>query len=1269
MSSSIKVAVRVRPFNSREEDMDAVCIVEMENKKTRLLKPKLQALRDAGRENHHDFTFDYSYWSFDKNDKHFATQEQVYNDLGTDVIDCAFQGYNACVFAYGQTGSGKTFTMMGAPDNPGLIPRICSELFARMRVGQESGTGYKTHASYLEIYNERVKDLLGPQTSGHGLRVREHRTLGPYVENLSQHSVADFDEIQECITRGNIQRTTASTNMNDTSSRSHAIFTITFVQAGYLNDMPSETVSKIHLVDLAGSERANATGATGQRLKEGAHINKSLVTLGSVISALAEQTTTANGSSSTKRVLYIPYRDSILTWLLKDSLGGNSKTIMIAALSPADCNYSETLSTLRYANRAKNIINKPTINEDPNVKLIRELRDEINKLKSMLSGDIQPLQPSLKMLEDLQKKEAQEKVLTEEWTEKWKEAQSILQEQKSLGLRKSGVGVVLDSEMPHLIGIHNDITTGVTLYSLKEGETFIGTDEAEIPPDIELTGDGIRPQHCTIVLKDGICTLHPGALAQCWLNAHLIDEPTNISQGDIILLGRTNIFRFNNPTEAARLRKEFNRSQLDMSRLSLITSSRENLLTSSFCMDDDSNSSMSGSMISSPLKRNERQYYPTKPMSRDDPELQDENRKILETIENALKQLNIERVQMHDQYKTKVQKLTEELKRLEKEEKNSLDLLRCREEELLARKDMLLWEKNNEKVQIDIVCRQISALQTQLDSKKRDFSEYVAKELQELQDCGKLDEIDIKVDPTVPLTDDLLLQAADSLDLFASQFIKDTVRRNNEDIRRLDEQVADKESILNSSTAKIAQVDENLLQIEEELQQLSLERKQMEVDNECQLAAKKEGLHLHLSNKRGTTTDMNVQTENDVSYSTCDTFHTAQTNLSSNMGSPTIADDDITPLSNCTLSSGGEMEDDDDTISDSGIRKSKTSSPTSSATNSTEPNSKSSNASGSNKKPLGLPNAVMSDSGVCLDPIRSMNSVKTAGDLSKNNSAANGGIGDSALCNSDDETGSCSSCEINPNIDGNLHPHCPMHNLRRKIAAQKALIMKNLEMNVNKAKLDEQIAELQDLQKRYVKMEKQAMENANCIEDHHLCCNAMQDYDQNEDDNNESQPPMEGPSSYMMPSMTRSWPSARDDFNETEHFITVPTFVIRGAGKQTHYEYEVRIALPDGKLNILRRYSRFRELHMSMKNLYGAKIAALPFPRRELFASNSEAVAKHRRRLLELYLRRLFVVCSRIPQCPIYEGPGAPGLTRKTLAEFSPFFKKGLFENGRHGTG
>lgn len=216
---------------------------------------------------------------------------------------------------------------------------------------------------------------------------------------------------------------------------------------------------------MAGSERADATCATGQRLKEGAHINKSLVTLGSVISALSElslDTTRRNKANCPQT--FIPYRDSVLTWLLRDSLGGNSKTIMIATISPADCNYGETLSTLRYANRAKNIINKPTINEDPNVKLIRELRDEISKLKSLMFVEHR----SEDMMAELHEKEAREKELTEEWTGKWREAQAILREQRALGLRKAGPGVVLDSDRPHLVAIDDDpLSTGVTLYHLK----------------------------------------------------------------------------------------------------------------------------------------------------------------------------------------------------------------------------------------------------------------------------------------------------------------------------------------------------------------------------------------------------------------------------------------------------------------------------------------------------------------------------------------------------------------------------------------------------------------------------------------------------------------------------------------------------------------------------------------------------------------------------------------------------------------------------------
>lgn len=366
------------------------------------------------------------------------------------------------------------------------------------------------------------------------------------------------------------------------------------------------------------SERAVATGATGQRLKEGAHINKSLVTLGSVISALAEQTTTAaaattstsSNNNNTQRSVYIPYRDSVLTWLLKDSLGGNSKTIMIAAISPADCNYTETLSTLRYANRAKNIINTPTVNEDANVKLIRELREEIHTLKGLLTTTATPddadadaaAASGARVLEDLKRKQAQEAQLTDEWTEKWCEVQAILREQKALGLRMSGAGVVLDSKHPHLIGIPDDKETGVTLYTLAEGETRIGTAPAEAEADsgvggvarIVLTGENMLAEHCVIRLeRGGRATIEPRPNALCWLNRVRIGETTGICQGDLLLLGMTNVFRYNNPAEAAALKvgggggerdpsaaaAAVRGSRMNLSRLSL-ASADNNLLSS-----------------------------------------------------------------------------------------------------------------------------------------------------------------------------------------------------------------------------------------------------------------------------------------------------------------------------------------------------------------------------------------------------------------------------------------------------------------------------------------------------------------------------------------------------------------------------------------------------------------------------------------------------------------------------------------------------------------
>ncbi|KAM4612311.1 kinesin-like protein KIF1C [Polymixia lowei] len=375
--ASVKVAVRVRPFNSRETNRDAKCVIQMQGNTTCISNPKQP--KDGPK----NFTFDYSYWSHTTSeDPSFACQQQVYKDIGEEMLLHAFEGYNVCIFAYGQTGAGKSYTMMGKqePGQEGIIPQLCDDLFRRTGGNTDPDLQFSVEVSYMEIYCERVRDLLSPKSRG-TLRVREHPILGPYVEDLSKLAVTGFNDIQDLMDAGNKARTVAATNMNETSSRSHAVFTIVFTQRrrDQMTSLDTEKVSKISLVDLAGSERADSSGAKGTRLKEGANINKSLTTLGKVISALAEMQ-----SSKKRKSDFIPYRDSVLTWLLKENLGGNSRTAMIAALSPADINYEETLSTLRYADRAKQIRCNAVINEDPNAKLIRELKAEVNRLRDLL---------------------------------------------------------------------------------------------------------------------------------------------------------------------------------------------------------------------------------------------------------------------------------------------------------------------------------------------------------------------------------------------------------------------------------------------------------------------------------------------------------------------------------------------------------------------------------------------------------------------------------------------------------------------------------------------------------------------------------------------------------------------------------------------------------------------------------------------------------------------------------------------------------------------
>ncbi|XP_047923686.1 kinesin-like protein KIF1B isoform X6 [Anser cygnoides] len=596
--ASVKVAVRVRPFNSRETSKESKCIIQMQGNSTSIINPK------NPKEAPKSFSFDYSYWSHTSpEDPCFASQNRVYNDIGKEMLLHAFEGYNVCIFAYGQTGAGKSYTMMGKQEESqaGIIPQLCEELFEKINDNSNEEMSYSVEVSYMEIYCERVRDLLNPKNKGN-LRVREHPLLGPYVEDLSKLAVTSYTDIADLMDAGNKARTVAATNMNETSSRSHAVFTIVFTQKKHdaETDLSTEKVSKISLVDLAGSERADSTGAKGTRLKEGANINKSLTTLGKVISALAEV------SKKKKKTDFIPYRDSVLTWLLRENLGGNSRTAMVAALSPADINYDETLSTLRYADRAKQIKCNAVINEDPNAKLVRELKEEVTRLKDLLRaqglGDIidtsmgsltaSPSSCSLSSQvgltsvssiqerimstpggeEAIERLKESEKIiaeLNETWEEKLRKTEAIRMEREALlaemgvAIREDGgtLGVFSPKKTPHLVNLNEDpLMSECLLYYIKDGITRVGQADAERRQDIVLSGAHIKEEHCIFRSErnnngEVIVTLEPCERSETYVNGKRVVQPVQLRSGNRIIMGKNHVFRFNHP-EQARAERE-----------------------------------------------------------------------------------------------------------------------------------------------------------------------------------------------------------------------------------------------------------------------------------------------------------------------------------------------------------------------------------------------------------------------------------------------------------------------------------------------------------------------------------------------------------------------------------------------------------------------------------------------------------------------------------------------------------------------------------------
>ncbi|XP_015712218.1 kinesin-like protein KIF16B isoform X4 [Coturnix japonica] len=1329
--ASVKVAVRVRPMNRREKDLNAKFIISMEKNKTTITNLKIPegSTGDTGRERTKTFTYDFSYFSADSKSPSYVCQETVFKNLGTDVLKSAFEGYNACVFAYGQTGSGKSYTMMGNAGDAGLIPRICEGLFSKIsEKTKRNEASFRTEVSYLEIYNERVRDLLRRKSSKtNNLRIREHPKEGPYVEDLSKHLVQNYGDVEELMDAGNINRTTAATGMNDVSSRSHAIFTINFTQAKFDSEMPCETVSKIHLVDLAGSERADATGATGVRLKEGGNINKSLVTLGNVISALADLSQDATNPLSKKKQVFVPYRDSVLTWLLKDSLGGNSKTIMIATISPADVNYGETLSTLRYANRAKNIINKPTINEDPNVKLIRELRAEIARLKALLAQGNQiallDSPTALSMEEKLQQNEARVQELTKEWTNKWNETQNILKEQ-TLALRKEGIGVVLDSELPHLIGIDDDLlSTGIILYHLKEGQTYVGRDDAMTEQDIVLHGLDLESEHCIFENLNGTVNLIPLNGAQCSVNGIQITEATHLNQGAVILLGRTNMFRFNHPKEAAKLREKRKSGLLSSFSLSMtdLSKSCENL---------------SAVMLYNPG------LFPVKGpiclrleferQQREELEKLESKRKQIEEMEEKQRSDKAELVRMQQEVESQrketeivqlqIRKQEESLKRRSVHIESRLkDLLaekeKFEEERLREQQEIELQKKKQQEEIFACVKEELQRLQ-ELNHKEKEEKMQIFRELEKLKQ--EKDEQYIKLESEKKRIEEqereqVMLVAHLEEQLREKQVMIQLLKRG--DVQRVEEEKRDlediRESLLKVKEAR-SEGEENCEELEKaqhsfiefkkkQLEQLTIVEKDLvqQMNHlEKEIAHEKEALErLKLAEEEHVNLKKDGENFGDavLKAEEFDMVKMAEYRLQSKVRqlqylksnhlpalleekqrASEVLDRGLLGLDNTLYQIEKEIEDKEEQLAQY-------------------------RASTNQLQQLQETFEFTANVARQEEKVRKKEKEILESREKQQREALEQAVAKLERRHSALQRRSTIDFEIEEQKQklATLNNSCS-----EQAGLQASLEAEQKALEQDRERLDQEIQQLK--QKIYegdggqkgnhgtledrlshsnspTSPTKPQPPSAPLVDDrinafieqevqrrlqniHHKADNdgslywPTESLKDNERLNNGT---IQRKLKYER-MVCRSLGANPDDLKDPIK-ISIPRYVLCGQGKDEHYEFEIKITVLDETWTVFRRYSRFREMHRTLKLKY-PEVATLEFPPKKLFGNKDERVIAERRSHLETYLRSFFTAMLQSPSSPLHIDKVGSTLSKHTICEFSPFFRKGVFDYSSHGT-
>ncbi|XP_071244840.1 kinesin-like protein KIF16B isoform X11 [Salvelinus alpinus] len=1343
--ASVRVAVRLRPMNRREKDLTAKNIIEIKEDKTTITNLRIPdgITGDSMRERKKTFTYDFSYDSADSKSNTFVSQEKVFKDLGSDVLKAAFQGYNACIFAYGQTCSGKSYTMMGNPGDAGLIPRICEGLFSRIAgMTRWDEASFRTEVSYLEIYNERVRDLLRRKsTQTYNLRVREHPKDGPYVEDLSKHLVQNYHDVDELMEAGNINRTTAATDMNDTSSRSHAIFTINFTQAKFDTEMPCETISKIHLVDLAGSERADATGSTAVRLKEGGNINKSLVTLGNVISALADLSQDGVNTNLKKKQVFVPYRDSVLTWLLKDSLGGNSKTIMIATVSPADVNYGETLSTLRYANRAKNIINKPTINEDCNVKLIRELRAEIARLKTLLvQGNQIALLDSptaLSMEEKLHQNEARVLELTKEWTNKWNETQNILKEE-TLALRKEGIGVVLDSELPHLIGIDDDLlSTGIILYHLKEGRTYVGRDDASTVQDIVLHGLDLESEHCMFVNQTGTVTLVPLNGAQCSVNGVQVTEASTLNQGAVILLGRTNMFRFNHPKEAAKLREK----------------RKSGLLSSSLSMTDLNKSceNLSTVMLYNPgLFTEKGPIYlrlEIERQQREELEKLEHKRRLIKEMEDRQKceKAELERLQQA------VESQRKESDQVQQRIRHQEETLRCRSQDIESRLRDLLTEKqrfeeerHRETKELELQRRQRLKQQEEHEDEKpqdeeaRRHSEAaeraeqteIFRELERVKRENEQHAVRLEAErrrleegelEQLGLVGRLEEQLRERHEAAAALLTREDTRRLDEERRALAEI---REALLCAKEAsgrsdcdglgveaghaaqvrytdfKAAQVEE-LGQLEEGLLQ---QRKCLEKEVASERAALALLVHAHKERQRKLreTQEKGAQDASELSQEEqrmhqaeqCLLFKERRLASLTDSLLPAVAEERqrAEELLKLGTSTGA------DSISNIALGLDNTLYQVEKELEEKEERLTSHCASAEQLQQLQetyefTANVARQEEKVRRKEKEILESrekqqrealEQAVARLERRHLALRRSV--SLAPESEESRPKASILELARELD-QKRVEREIHKLRQRISKTEGSGRSHTGSGDEKTSLSTPpVSPIQSLPpvlpiaddgysalkinayiEEEVKRRLQKLNLFNGDKNIELSLSSESLQDDNKRQNPVNPRKLKYEQRFVSVPLGTNSGCLKDPVR-----ISIPRYVLRGQGKDEHFEFEIKITVMDETWTVFRRYSRFREMHKTLKMKY-PELAALEFPPKKLFGNRDERMVAERQSHLEKYLKNFFrVMMSPTSGSPLRTDSDSEGglqLSKYTICDFSPFFKKGVFDYSSHGTG